>query len=213
MKYGPRIVSDGLTLAIDAADLLSYPGSGTTWRDLSGSGSNGTLSNGPTFGTAGNGCIITDGVDDFVQLTSVMSTTSTVDIVYKLLNPGTGWGPLWRSTDWKERIFPSTITLVNSAGTYYNVGGPDGTTNIIHICYSYSGTNVKSYKNGALVNNITMDAAMNTGNFVYRFGNQAGGATNAFINMQLFCVKFYNRQLSDAEVLQNFNATKGRFSL
>jgi len=43
--YGPRVITDGLVLALDAGDTNSYPGSGTTWTDLSGNGRNFTLYN------------------------------------------------------------------------------------------------------------------------------------------------------------------------
>ena len=46
------IVKGSIDLLLDAANPNSYPGSGTTWTDLSGNGRNGTLTNGPTF-TAG----------------------------------------------------------------------------------------------------------------------------------------------------------------
>ena len=42
---GPNIVEDGLMLYLDAADPKSYPGSGTTWFDLSGNGRHATLRN------------------------------------------------------------------------------------------------------------------------------------------------------------------------
>ena len=48
-RYSPKIVTDGLVLSVDAANKKSYPGSGTTWYDLSGNAINGTLTNGPTF--------------------------------------------------------------------------------------------------------------------------------------------------------------------
>jgi hypothetical protein len=35
-NYNPRTVTNGLVLALDAANPKSYPGSGTTWTDLSG---------------------------------------------------------------------------------------------------------------------------------------------------------------------------------
>jgi hypothetical protein len=47
------IVTDGLVLHLDAGSKASYPGSGTTWYDLSSSGLNGTLTNSPTFNSAG----------------------------------------------------------------------------------------------------------------------------------------------------------------
>jgi hypothetical protein len=64
--YSPKIVTDGLVLYLDAGNQLSYPGSGTTWTDLSRSQTNGTLVNGPTFNTGSLGSIVFDGVDDFL---------------------------------------------------------------------------------------------------------------------------------------------------
>ena len=61
------MIQDGLVLALDAADRNSYPGSGTTWRDVSGNGNNGTLTNGPTFNSANGGSIVFDGTNDYVQ--------------------------------------------------------------------------------------------------------------------------------------------------
>lgn len=160
-----------------------------------------------------------DGTLDFDGTTSYLSTvvpttaTRTVSMFYKLNNPGTGWGPLWRFDDWKERIFPNTINFINSNGTYYYLDGPDSSTNIIHIAYSYSGTNAKSYKNGVLQSNITMDGPMDSGNFTYNFGRQSGGSTTAFVDMSLYSVQFYDNQLTDAQVLQNFNALRGRYGI
>ena len=63
-QRGPNIVTNGLVLALDAANPKSYPGSGTTWRDLSGNGNNGTLTNGPAFNNQNGGSIVFDGTDD-----------------------------------------------------------------------------------------------------------------------------------------------------
>jgi hypothetical protein len=38
IAYNPRTITDGLVLCLDAANSKSYPGSGTTWTDLSGNG-------------------------------------------------------------------------------------------------------------------------------------------------------------------------------
>ena len=59
---GPDIVDSGLVLALDAADRNSYPGSGTTWTDLSGRGNNGTLTNGPTYSSVNGGSIVLMGL-------------------------------------------------------------------------------------------------------------------------------------------------------
>lgn len=67
-KNNPPIVTNGLVLYLDAANRQSYPGSGTTWNDLSGKGNNGTLINGPTFSNDNGGSIVFDGVDDYGSL-------------------------------------------------------------------------------------------------------------------------------------------------
>jgi hypothetical protein len=70
-----KIVNRGLVLSLNAADRNSYPGTGTTWADLSGNVSNGTLTNGPGFTTSGGGAIILDGIDDFVDFGDKTSFT------------------------------------------------------------------------------------------------------------------------------------------
>ncbi len=69
-NYSPRIITDGLVLYLDAANTRSYPGSGTAWNDLSRSGNNGTLVNGPTFNSANLGSIVFDGTNDYSEVTS-----------------------------------------------------------------------------------------------------------------------------------------------
>ena len=61
-----KIVTSGLRLSLDAAQLRSYPTTGTTWSDLSGNGVNGTLTNGPTFNSAYGGALVPDGTNDYI---------------------------------------------------------------------------------------------------------------------------------------------------
>ena len=164
-----------------------------------------------TYANTGNFSF--DGTDDYISVPVATGKTRTVCMTYKLNNPGAGWGPLWRSDDWKERVFPGTITIINSNGTYYNLDGPNSTTNIVHIAYSYNETNAKSYLNGVRQSNITMDGPMNIGTYTYNFGRQAGGSTTAFVDMELYNVQFYDIQLTDEQVQQNFNAVRGRFGI
>ena len=67
LAHGPSIITQGLVLALDAADRNSYPGTGTAWTDLSGNGNNGTLTNGPTYNSANGGSIVFDGSNDYVN--------------------------------------------------------------------------------------------------------------------------------------------------
>jgi hypothetical protein len=65
---GPRIVSDGLVLYMDAANPNSYNFcTPNVWRDISKRGNNGTLTNGPTFSSANGGSIVFDGSDWWVR--------------------------------------------------------------------------------------------------------------------------------------------------
>jgi len=66
MYTGPNIVTSGLVLQLDAANTKSYPGSGTTWTDLSGNGNNGTLTNSPTFSSANGGIFTFNGTNQFI---------------------------------------------------------------------------------------------------------------------------------------------------
>jgi hypothetical protein len=70
---GPDILERGLVLSLDAANPKSYPGSGTTWTDLSGNGNNGTLVNGVGYNSGNLGSLSFDGVDDYINLlTSIL---------------------------------------------------------------------------------------------------------------------------------------------
>ena len=71
-KCGPDINENGLVLFLDAANRLSYPGSGTAWSDLSGNSNTGTLTNGPTFSAGNQGSIVFDGVDDYISGGSII---------------------------------------------------------------------------------------------------------------------------------------------
>ena len=86
--YNPSIVTDGLVLCVDAANTKSYPGSGTTWTDISSKGNNGTLTNGPTFSSGNGGAIVFDGTNDYVDFGSQVAnlSTSTISFWIKLQN-------------------------------------------------------------------------------------------------------------------------------
>jgi len=125
------IVQTGLILNLDASRKSSYSNTGTTWTDISGTGNNGTLTNGPVFGTASDGVISFDGVNDFVKIPLNLSSYSqiTVEIWYKI-NPGgsnlASWGGmLWEhSSDWN--------TNGGGFGLSVNSGGCSPDLNYMH---------------------------------------------------------------------------------
>ena len=64
------VVEDGLVLYLDAGNNFSYPGSGTTWRDLSGNVNGGTLVNGVGYNSDNGGSLVFDGVIDYVNFST-----------------------------------------------------------------------------------------------------------------------------------------------
>ena len=84
-KCGPDINENGLVLFLDAANRLSYPGSGTAWSDLSGNSNTGTLTNGPTFSAGNMGSILFDGTNDWINLPTAGfgGTTFSIDFWIK----------------------------------------------------------------------------------------------------------------------------------
>jgi hypothetical protein len=237
----PNIVMPGLVLNLDAGITQSYPGSGTTWTDINGLGpnNNGTLTNGPTFNSDNGGSIVFDGVDDFVsgsdtpfRFTNTFTLESTVYFngnnidgtmigkrngspfnQYALSiysgNPYVG-GPGKVVTLFLRPDGSSYDTILNytlsSAGIYNIVATIDSQSQILYI-------------NGTAVTNSTNNYSGFTFNIPGRdvligaTRNNAGTGIFSPYSGNIYSAKIYNRALSASEVLQNFNAQKGRFGL
>jgi len=87
MSYsnGPRIVTDGLVLYLDAGNSKSYPGSGNTWYDLSGNNFQGELVNTPTYTTNNSNKFFAFATNDYVRIsnsTLLDTQTPTVEMVF-----------------------------------------------------------------------------------------------------------------------------------
>jgi hypothetical protein len=225
---GPNVVDDGLVLALDAANLKSYPGSGTTWFDRSGNGNNGTLTNGPTFSSANLGSIVFDGVDDRVSLVAYNSTFDirtgiTLSCFFKRNSVFTQLSdtfilsrpPAWYFYDeYNAGTIRGDVFIdgVRRGARSTSVPNDD---NWYRIDYTYSSVSrfASIYKNGVLQSSTELTGLGNylidstTANFQPIFANTTG---KSYFTAAL-CV--YNRALSAAEILQNYNATKGRYGL
>lgn len=222
--HSPQIVLDGLALYLDAANQKSYPGSGTIWNDLSGNGNNGTLVNGPTFDSGNNGSIVFDGVNDFVNLNQPAVSFSpnrwTICVWMKpnnkssrFLTPNSvGIDQYLVYNNANQRV---DVRIASSADT--NERTRAGTTNTINIgqwsysCVSIDNLNIKIYANSLLTNEYTETISIANWSGLWRLG-QRGNNTNFYEGLfSNFLV--YNRALTPEEILQNYNATKGRYGL
>jgi hypothetical protein len=224
INYSPKIVTDGLVLALDGANPKSYPGSGTTWFDLSGNGNNGTLTNGPTFSSLDKGSIIFDGIDDFVNLSQPAVTFSpnrwTICTWMKpnnqssrFLTPNSNGIDQYLSyNNTNQRV---DVRIAQSADTNERTSG--GTSNTIPIgvwsysCVSIDNLNIKIYANSILTNEYNETISIGNWSGAWRLG-QRGNSTNwysgEFSNFMVF-----NRALTQQEIQQNFNSLRGRYGI
>lgn len=219
---GPDLVQNGLILALDAADKLSYLGTGTVWYDLSGNANTGTLTNGPTFSQANGGAIVFDGVDDYINIPNNSSFNVTDNISVEMwvrieTTQSNNLGFLIKYAN--GYLF--YITGVNNTfafdsrngdGTYYRT---TGTTNIKDGVWKYlvgqkSGLSYKVYVNGVLEGSTTANSVGSiAGNVNLKLGTDDG----TYLNGRIATFKIYNRELTASEILQNYNVQKTRFGL
>lgn len=231
MFTGPNIITDGLVLYLDAANTKSYPGSGTTWSDLSGNGNNGTLVNGPAFSSGNNGSIVFDGVNDFTTTTSDISFSITEPWTYSIwLSPAAGMVNAWKNiigqnddTNCTWMFHPGSLGFYQS---YYNsrtyiwyTSIKPGTTlpinqfsNIVISCtpVDTDRTLFRSYLNGVARDTTTFTWAPINRTQVF---NRIGGNGDRYYIGNVATTFIYCRALTAEEILQNYNATKSRFNL
>ena len=224
---GPKIVTDGLVLSLDAADRNSYPGSGTAWNDLAGS-NNGTLTNGPTFNSSNGGSIVFDGVDDYASTNNFSLTQATFDFWFSVTDKGSGFSYVMSYGSGGVGGMISISVANQSYSTYLVnrelycfIGGGDSSIKPTGFLITYgsiynvvltvanSSSVIGLYVNGTnypVVNSdvLSLGSIFNIGRWFSDFNYLSG---------KVFTGKIYNRVLSSSEVLQNYNATKSRFGL
>jgi len=219
-----RIISTGLVLYLDAANTSSYPGTGTTWSDLSGNGNNATLS-GPTFQTTNGGQFNFNGTTNFASSPNATSLNPSSQITLSL------WLSSEDSSDYRSPCMKtSTFNWDNGYGFYNEAGnfrffinlwdGPQTvsisrtTFSIRNIVGVYDGTNLKLYENGNLVaTGSSFNSAITNSSTQLLIGQGGGNPTEYHWDGVIAQTLIYNRGLSSVEVLQNYNAEKGRFGL
>ena len=227
LHHNPKIVTSGLIMCVDAANIRSYPGSGTTWYDLSGNSLNGVLTNGAVYDPSNGGCINFPGTDDGV----IISSPAALSVNQHTIS---SWN---YSTNYNQNGFMFEKTTNGSVNTQYSlffagsliyyrtyglsdVNLATNTTNAgvvnsqwNNVVATYDGSTKKIYVNGRLAasESSTGTVTQNTTGPAYIgiYGNFAGYPFNGKISS----TTVYNRALSAAEIQQNFEATRGRYGI
>jgi hypothetical protein len=224
---GPTIVTNGLVLALDAGDRNSYVSGSTTWFDLTGV-NNGTLTNGPTFNTGSGGSIVFDGVDDYTLLNKTFmanASSGTFDIWFNLTTTvGSAYSTVSNiligkpsGPDNSFGFEPNTNILKLRLGNVTNLTSSiainTGSWQSAHAVWDSTGMSI--YQNGILTSNIIVSGSSWFGGTQYDtvLGRNWIGLAGGSLTGKIASVKVYNRALSAQEILQNYNATKGRFGL
>jgi hypothetical protein len=215
---GLSIVKDGLVLYMDAANPKSIISGSTIWTDLSKEANSGILTNGAIFSSFNRGSIQFDGANDFIYAgasPSLQTQQFTYCFwAYPLLNALTLKGSSLLSGAPQFRI--QGTTTGNLILIKQNVIAlPESTTPVNfnqwnYLCVSYSSPIVSYYING-----VSAGVASSSQIFT-NFGNMWIGARTAsteFFKGNIATVQIYNKVLTDAEILQNYNTTKSRYGL
>ena len=219
-NYSPKIVTNGLVLCLDAANTKSYVSGSTIWNDISQGGNIGALTNGPTFSSANGGSIVFDGGDDFVSTNYTTALTdftvcmwfkapdSTNPTSARLMDKNYVTG-MWlgknastgASNSWGGGIIESSppygIYLTLTDGQWHFLASiRSGTT---HTLYGDGISNTTS--------NTVSATALST--ITMAIGRTSAGGN--YFKGNIPQISIYNRALSASEILQNYNATKGRY--
>ena len=225
IAYNSSIVTNGLVLCVDAGNPRSYSGTGTQWNDATSSGFNFTLINAPTYSSSNLGSFTFDGVNEIATAgynTALDTQTPTVE-VWVRTNATTQNG------FWFEKGAVNSQYALFQEGALIkwrmNIGGITelatttasfmNTSNWFQVVGTYTSGSRILYINGVQVNSDTQTGTIATnssGMSIGAYGGNSGG-TGYFYNGALSICRVYNRVLPAAEVLQNFNATRGRYGI
>ena len=220
--YNPTIVRDGLALCLDAANVRSYPGTGTTWYDLSGNGNHATLTGTPTFS---NGTVNWNGTSQYATVTT--DGTGSLDFRYEQTVS------IWmyhtftsgRRNPW-DQAYGGYGTWTHESGSningYWGDNGGNGTP--------YTSLNSGNTDRG--IWNCMTRTRNTTGTYWYKNGIQIQSSGNSYADLpvttaniriangyagywqgQMGPIMVYNRELTSDEVLRNFNCHRGRYGL
>lgn len=228
--YNPKIVINGLVGYWDVGNLKSYPGSGTTWTDLSGKNNHAAFSVGtPTFTSDrvtfdGNTYAVTP---NYTWITNSTDPNSMFAWIYPTTSPSgiiISYGE-YNDREYANGLFISPTGYVGFAknGSITDIYAASSSFAVelnkwAYIGYVRSGTTSVTifYNNNyATISDSGGNGTVITSN-PFTIGS---GSTNTdkgqskLINTSISNIKVYNRALSAAEISQNYNALRGRYGI
>ena len=222
LNHSPRIITDGLVLCLDAGNTKSYPGSGTTWTDLSGNGNSVTATNSPTWNSAGYFSTGATGYFTGSGTASIPIGNSSYTMM-TWIRINSSW------TNGKGFMSIGGLGIPNQSNALMTL---DGLGQMHHYWWDndLSATNNNA---GLSLGKWFMATAQFDGTTRRIWANITNVASNTptghnvtsttiqiaktysteYLNDDIAIASIYNRALTAAEVQQNFNALRGRFGI
>jgi hypothetical protein len=228
--YGPRITTGGLEIYLDAGNLKSYPGSGSTWYDLVGN-NNATLLSGASFETNNNAKYMSfDGTSNsYATIPYLFNSFTDTNFTWCVWVKGVATGNEsmprigFGSGSWVRLGF--CIRAGNWVFDQFDNSGPPNTSSVsigppdennwLHLAAvaNYDEGYIKTYRNGILHSSGSYVSA-NTNNAAYNLlglgrAGTTGWPDGLFVG-GISNFSIYNRSLTDSEILQNYKALQIR---
>ena len=231
----PGIITNGLVVQLDASNSTSYPGSGTTWFDLT-STNNGALTEGPTFTNPSPSYFSFNGVNQFVNIPDTAAIRPSIGgsvtaIIWAYITSYVAFDGLISKQFGSLSYDGYSLVFSNNNRLQLNMNGA-----------SVNGTYISANNNVFSLNTWTMFTA------VVRFGGGAGNPSKGYVNTtevisaanaessipvntaplrlvsgiqegspypacRVGSFYYYNRALSAAEISTMFSFTRTRFGV
>ena len=228
VNYQKNIVTNGLVLCLDASDIKSYPRSGDYWFDRSGNGNSGILLNSPVFDNNNGGSFTFDDVESSIIVSHVKNMNFPANqTICMWIKPVTGAKSTVRTLYFSSEYgSDGSITYETDGTLNYSFGSDiedyiqinsgftveENETAFISVTRNQTNNTCIWYKNNRLV---TISEAGGFG-FINTYGSSSsiGNSTYASVFLgNIYNCLIYNKELTDVEILQNYNSSKGRFGL
>jgi len=219
---GPDIITNGLVFLTDAASARSYPGSGNTWYDLSGNNYDLTLTNGPVWNSAGYFVNDADSYFTGAGGSNLPQGNDSYTMVVWARQPSAAWGASsglitiggFGTTNGSNALRTNAGVLGQLRHYWWgnDLALQNNAAGIIagdwfQAAASFDGTTRRIWVNG-----VSRASDTPTGHNVTSTAIQVSRAyTSEYQEGDMAVACIYDRALSSAEMLQNYNALKNRF--
>lgn len=218
--YSPKIVTSGLVTLFDAANNKSYPGSGTKIYDLSATRGTGTFTGTLSYSTLGGGSLSFDGSNSYVSFSNPLGQSATAQVwtvqswinithngvaLPQCLVLGMNNGNIieaWQGNN-------SIMYLSDGVNDYYTYGGQFTAQGWVMATFRFNNAN----GNRQILRNLTDTSTGGPNNTSTPSGLAANFTMGNYALGNIANLLIYNRYLSDSELLQNYEAQRGRFGV